>query len=161
MVPMQITHFRSGSIRAGEATRGGMTVAIFLAGETVYGAIGLCGHKHTFNRKLGRTIAEGRVLVNGDVVTAKFGQVFDRQRFGADTAYEMAFSIAHILIRESHLKGKQLQAAKKTLEFVESNMRIAKQLGGRQVLPNAQFDIQMTGVTSGRIQSAKPNHTKS
>ena len=48
---------RMGQIKA----KGGLTLAIKSDGEYVYVATAKCGQKDNFDRKLGRTIAEGRL----------------------------------------------------------------------------------------------------
>lgn len=131
----------------------GITVAVLAGADgNVYGAVGVCGHQHTFNRKRGREVAVGRIekLMRND--SSKFAQVFPAFQFGNDTEFERAMTIAHILVDDSHLKGKQRRVAQEVISTTEEHIRFMAEIGEdhRLVFTNV-------GVATGRVRSDRPN----
>ena len=54
-------HFRKYDRMGQIRPKGGLSLAILVRGNEAHVAIAQCGRKDLFNRKLGRTIAEGRL----------------------------------------------------------------------------------------------------
>jgi len=137
--------------------RGGITIAVRIDGDCVIAAIGVCGHRHTFDRKQGREVSLGRLDKLFEKRVVRFAKIFDLSRFGDDSEFERALSIAHILVSESRLKGRQRRSA---LAVVECNHFRMRFLRDGPVGYNFKFDtenISPRGTMTGRIQCKTPN----
>ena len=58
-------HYRKFDRQGQIMSKGGLTLAIKKEGDSLFIAQAQCGRKDNFNRKLGRTIAEGRLTRPG------------------------------------------------------------------------------------------------
>lgn len=125
---VKIFHIRNrhGKCPREACSRGGLTLAVKYLDynePTIYVGMGVCGHKHTFNKKLGAKVATGRLdrLLNGPYSGLKFSDKYPICRFGNDSEIDMILNVAHILIKNSKLAGKQLRTALKSIQSTKDH----------------------------------------
>lgn len=146
---------------------GGITVAVSevaglpvsgLPEDTVYAAIGVCGHRHSFSRKLGCSVSIGRLEARMTGELKKFSGRFPASRFGGDSEFDRALSLAHILIVESRLKGRQRRTAMDTITSTREYARFMEE-NGKPGWHNPRFDPAFLrfGTVTGRIDCSKEN----
>lgn len=146
--------------------KGGITVAVKVDGNRVFGAIGICGFKRPFYKKRGVEVSVGRLLllVSGDYPL--FSRAFDLSRFGSDTDEERALCIAHILVADSRLKGRQKRTAMEAIRSTRLHAAVREGISDEarrrkeareeiRKLGILSFDIE--GSTTGRYDCSRTN----